>query len=171
MAIPAIYRSLVYDLSLALYKTLFQTFTAISIRVHVRTGTIHFQSSHRHFHLLLLFIPSSLLHPFVHLFPVRFILSTSTSSPSTLSSLIISVKSKAFRRALFSCLIDYVSAFAKKSWSENSFAAEIKSLQRNKPPGSKKQLSAQRKSCDIIGFVYFSYVQKGSNIFRDKYWW
>ena len=74
---------------------------------------------------------------------------------------VISPKMKAFCRALFSHLIVFVSATAMKLIHENSFIAEMKSLQRNRPPGSKEKLSAQRKSCVIIGYIYFSAVQKG----------
>ena len=82
----------------------------------------------------------------------------------------ISLKCSAFCRALFLHLIVYVSATAKKIISENSFVGEIKTLQRNKPPESKEKLSAQRKSCVIIGYNYFSAVQKGPFL-RNGAWY
>ena len=82
----------------------------------------------------------------------------------------ISLKCSAFCRALVLHLIVYVSATAKKLISENSFVGEIKSLQRYRPPGSKEKLSAQRKSCISIGYIYFSAVQKGP-ILRNGGWY
>ena len=51
----------------------------------------------------------------------------------------------------------------RNHFTENLFAAEIKSLQRKKWAGSKHQLPVRRNKRDYIGYVYFSDVQRGLN--------